>query len=64
MCIPISLHGLKKTINTLALVDSRATGNFIDSHLLPNGIFKLKALPTPITAFNVDGTPNTKGTIC
>ena len=63
MHIPISLHGLKKTVDTLALIDSRATGNFIDPHLLPKWIFKLRSLPTPITAFNVDGTPYTKGTI-
>ena len=63
MHIPISLHGLKKPVDTLALINSRATRNFINSHLLPKGIFKLKALPTPITAFNIDGTPNIKGTI-
>ena len=63
MCIPISLHGLKETIDTFALINSGATGNFIDPYLLSKGIFKLKALPTPIIAFNIDGTPNTKGTI-
>ena len=61
MHIPISLHGLKKTVDTLALIDFRATGNFINPPLLPKGIFKLRSLPTSIIAFNVDGTPNTKG---
>ena len=64
MHIPISLHGLKKTVNILVLIDSGATGNFINPRLLPKGIFKLRSLPTPIIAFNVDETPNIKGTIC
>ena len=57
------LHGLKQTIETTALIDSEATRNFMDPHLLPKGIFKLTRTPTPITAYNVDGTPNTWGTI-
>ena len=63
MRLPIVLQGLKKTINTSALIDSGATGNFMDPRLLPKGIFKLTRIPTPITAYNVDGTPNIRGTI-
>ena len=59
MHLPIMLQGLKQTIDTTALIDSRATGNFMDPHLLPKGIFKFSQTPTPITAYNVDGTPNT-----
>ena len=62
--LPISLHGIKQTINTTALIDSGATGNFIDPHLLPKGIFNLTPCLCPIIAYNVDGTLNTKGTIC
>ena len=62
--LPISLHGIKQTIDTTALIDSRATGNFIDPRLLPNGIFNLTPCPSSIIAYNVDETPNIKGTIC
>ena len=63
MCLPVQLQGIKKTIDTTALIDSGATGNFIDPHLLPLGIFKLSQISSPITTYNVDGTPNNKGTI-
>ena len=64
MHLPIVLQGLKQTVNMTALIDSGATGNFMDPPcLLPKGIFKLSQTPTPITAYNVDGTPNTRGTI-
>ena len=59
MCLPIVLQGLKQTVDTTALIDSGATGNFMDPCLLPKGIFKLSQTSTPITAYNVDGTPNT-----
>ena len=63
MRLPIMLHGLKQTVETTTLIDLGATGNFMDPHLLPKGIFKLTHTSTPITAYNVDGTPNTRGTI-
>ena len=63
MCLPIQLQGIKKIIDITALIDSGATGNFIDPHLLLGGIFKLSPISFPITAYNVDGTPNNKGTI-
>ena len=59
MHLPIVLQGLKQTVNTTALIDSGATGNFMDPCLLSKGIFKLSQTPTPITAYNVNGTPNT-----
>ena len=62
--LPISLHGIKQTIDTTALIDSGATGDFIDPHLLPKGIFNLTPCLSPIITYNVDRTPNTKGTIC
>ena len=58
--LPIQLQGIKKTINTTALIDSGAIRNFIDPRLLPLGIFKMSKIPSPITAYNVDRTPNTK----
>ena len=63
MCLPIQLQDIRKTIDTTALIDFGATGNFIDPQLLPLRIFKLSKVPSPITAYNVDGTPNTKGII-
>ena len=63
MHLPIVLHGLKQTVETTALINLGATGNSMDPCLLPKGIFKLTHTPTPITAYNVDGTPNTRGTI-
>ena len=63
MNLPIQLLGIKKTIDTTTLIDSGATGNFIDPYLLLCRIFKLSPLPSPIIAYNIDGTPNNKGTI-
>ena len=63
MCLPIQLQGIKKTIDTTTLIDSGATGNFINPRLLLDRIFKLSPIPFPITTYNINGTPNNKGTI-
>ena len=55
---PIKILVGTQTVETTALVDSSATGNFIDLRLLSLTNFPLKKLPQPIGAFNVDGTPN------
>ena len=60
---PIKLLVGTQTIETSALVDSGATGNFIDLGLLSLANFPLKKLPQPIGTFNIDGTPNRRGTI-
>ena len=64
MSFPISLQGKSKTVNTTTLIDSGATGNFMDVHLLSLDNFTLICLPEPTVAYNVDGTKNLKGTIC
>ena len=64
MNFPISLQGKSKTINTTPLIDSGATGNFMDVRLLFLDNFILIHLPEPIIAYNADGTKNQKGTIC
>ena len=64
MSFPISLQGKNKTIKTTALIDSGATGNFMDICLLSLDNFTLIHLPNPIITYNVDGTKNQKGTIC
>ena len=63
MSFPISLQGKSKTIDTTVLINSGATGNFMDIHLLSLNNFTLVHLPEPIVAYNVDGTKNLKGTI-
>ena len=64
MSFPISLQGKNKTVNTTALIDSGATGNFMDIFLLSLDNFTLVHLPNPIITYNVDRTTNQKGTIC
>ena len=64
MSFPISLQGKNKTVNTTTLIDSGATGNFMDICLLSLDNFTLIHLPNPIITYNVDGTKNQKGTIC
>ena len=63
MSFPISLQGKSKSIDTTVLIDSGATGNFMDVHLLSLNNFTLIQLPKPIIVYNVDGTKNLKGTI-
>ncbi|KDR74713.1 hypothetical protein GALMADRAFT_24744, partial [Galerina marginata CBS 339.88] len=46
-----------------ALLDSGAQGKFIDQNFAKQSGFITKPLPRPITTFNIDGTPNKKGTI-
>ena len=55
---PIQLLVGTQMVETSALVDSGATRNFIDLGLLSLANFHLKRLLQPISAFNVDGTPN------
>ena len=63
MRISIRLSNGTQIIKTTALVDCRATGNFIDVSLLCLLRLSLEKLPKPIIANNVDGTANAKGTI-
>ena len=64
MSFPILLPGKNKTIDTTTLIDSGATGNFMDICLLSLNNFTLIHLPDPIIAYSVDGMKNQKGTIC
>ena len=59
--VPLSIVTNAKTIETQALIDCRAGGMFIDQNFTQN--FKIHLLTKPITAWNVDGTINKKGTI-
>jgi hypothetical protein len=46
-----------------ALVDSRATGEFIDRHYVKSSGFNLVKLIQPIPVYNIDGTLNEAGFI-
>jgi hypothetical protein len=50
-------------VETTTLIDSGATGNFLDLGHLSLTNFPLQRLPKPIQAYNVDGSTNRKGTI-
>ena len=53
----------QKTIETKALLDTGAGGKFINQNFVQNQKIKTKDLEHPIEVFNVDGTPNKRGTI-
>jgi hypothetical protein len=65
LSIPISINKAERneTVETLALIDSGAGGQFIDQNYARLEKFKMQKLDEPITAFNVDGTKNKRGTI-
>jgi len=63
MNVPFEFYTVQKTTDKLALLNSRATENFINERIwerLHIGWFKL---PTPLTIHNIDGTENHKGKI-
>ena len=59
--VPLSTVTNAKTIETQALINCGAGGMFIHQNFAQN--FKIHLLTKPITAQNVDGTINKKGTI-
>jgi hypothetical protein len=63
LCFPVKLLVGDQIVETTALIDSGATGNFLDLGLLSLANFPLQQLPKPIQAYNVDGSANRKGTI-
>ena len=52
-----------KTVETQALIDSGAAGSFIDFNFTERNNLPLIPLEDAITAYNMDGTENKKGTI-
>ena len=52
-----------KKVETQALIDCGAGGTFIDKDFAYQNGFTTEHLNRPIRVFNVDGTPNTEGTI-
>jgi hypothetical protein len=53
----------KKKVETTALLDTGAGGKFIDQNFVRNQGIETKELKYPIEVFNVDETPNKRGTI-
>jgi hypothetical protein len=53
----------KKEVETTALLDTGAGEKFIDQNFVRNQKFETKEFKYPIEVFNVDGTPNKRGTI-
>ena len=66
MTVSIEISGEnidQKTVETKTLLDTGAGGKFIDQNFVRNQKIKTKDLEHPIKVFNVDGTPNKRGTI-
>ena len=63
LSIPLKIKTETETVETHALLDSRAGGKFIDQNYAKTLGQPLENLEKPIPAINVDGTINKKGTI-
>ena len=66
-CILIPVH-LKTTdtmreLNSEAMVDCGATGDFIDEEFVKRANLPTRSLLSPVPVYNVDGTPNEAGSI-
>jgi hypothetical protein len=63
MTIPLSVYMWHKKTETIALLDSGATHNFIDKQAVTSLGLGTQTLPHPLQVNNVDGTINSKGSI-
>ena len=54
---------MKKSVETLGLIDSGAGGKFIDQNYAKRMKFRMHELEQPLLVRNVDGTENKKGTV-
>jgi hypothetical protein len=63
MTIRISVHMWHKKTDTMALLDSGATHNFIDPRTITSLGLGTRSLPRPLQVNNVDGTINREGNI-
>ena len=63
LSIPLKIKSESETVETQALLDSGAGGEFFDQNYAKTLQLPLKTLEKPIPAINVDGTLNKKGTI-
>ena len=67
MSIPVTIsykeQSKQKTTETKALLDTGAGGKFIDQNYVREQGLETENLKFPIKVYNVDGTPNKRGTI-
>ena len=65
ICIPVHLRTIDtlEEVNTNALVDCGATGDFIDEGFVERSKIPTRKLSQPIPVYNVDGSPNEAGSI-
>ena len=63
MCIPFTLVQKGESIDTEALIDSGAQGQFIDQDFVQKHQIKTRETKTPIKTRNADGTMNQHGDI-
>jgi hypothetical protein len=63
--IPFSIYAIEgaQIVDTFTLVDSGATGSFIDRDLVQKRKIPMLHLPCPLCAQNIDGTHNSRGVI-
>ena len=61
--VPIKLQGRFKSTDSAAMIDSGATGLFLHQKFIDRHKIFTRALPHPITLYNIDGTPNLAGKI-
>ena len=59
--IPVSLHGLYKRLRTTAMIDSGATGIFINEKMVNEHQLHRRLLKDPLRVSNIDGTTNSAG---
>ena len=63
MTLRVFLHSRSKRAETIALLDSGATENFINIHYARRLNLPIKKLAQERKLFNVDGMPNRAGTL-
>src|SRR5271168_1248940 len=67
MTIPITISSesteKEKIVETKALLDTGAGGKFIDQNYVNHLKLETRTLGNPLKVYNVDGTPNKRGTI-
>ena len=61
--VAVTLHVYRRDHETIAVIDSGASGCFIDPQLVHQLNLKTFPLIKPVQAYNVDGTTNCKGNI-
>ena len=66
ICIPISIFVNEgaQIIDTFALVNSGATGDFIDQDLVKKKRYQMQRFSQPLKAQNMDRSANQGGIIC